>query len=46
MSVEEAATHLNVSPRTVKRHWMLARAWLNKELNRELNREPGAHTSV
>jgi RNA polymerase sigma factor (TIGR02999 family) len=35
MSVEEAAAHLNVSPRTVKRHWMLARAWLNKELNPE-----------
>ena len=32
MSVEEAAAHLNVSPRTVKRHWMLARAWLNREL--------------
>ncbi len=30
MSVEEAAAHLNVSPRTVKRHWMLARAWLNR----------------
>jgi RNA polymerase sigma-70 factor (ECF subfamily) len=32
MSVEEAAAHLDVSPRTVKRHWMLARAWLNREL--------------
>jgi RNA polymerase sigma factor (TIGR02999 family) len=32
MSVEEAAAHLGVSPRTVKRHWMLARAWLNREL--------------
>lgn len=34
MSVEEAAAYLNVSPRTVKRHWMLARAWLTKELTR------------
>jgi RNA polymerase sigma factor (TIGR02999 family) len=33
MSVEEAAVHLNVSRRTVKRHWMLARAWLTRELN-------------
>jgi RNA polymerase sigma factor (TIGR02999 family) len=32
MSVEEAAAYLDVSPRTVKRHWMLARAWLNREL--------------
>jgi RNA polymerase sigma factor (TIGR02999 family) len=39
MSVEETATHLNLSTRTVKRHWMLARAWLNRELNREPNRE-------
>jgi RNA polymerase sigma factor (sigma-70 family) len=32
MSVEETAEHLQVSPRTVKRHWMIARAWLNREL--------------
>jgi RNA polymerase sigma factor (TIGR02999 family) len=32
MSVEEAAAYLDVSPRTVKRHWTLARAWLNREL--------------
>jgi DNA-directed RNA polymerase specialized sigma24 family protein len=32
MSVEEAAVYLDVSPRTVKRHWTLARAWLNREL--------------
>jgi RNA polymerase sigma factor (TIGR02999 family) len=32
MSVEETAEHLKVSPRTVKRHWMIARAWLNREL--------------
>jgi RNA polymerase sigma factor (TIGR02999 family) len=39
MSVEEAAVHLNVSPRTVKRHWMLARAWLTRELNSAGNLE-------
>jgi RNA polymerase sigma factor (TIGR02999 family) len=32
MSVEEAAGYLNLSPRTVKRHWTLAKAWLNREL--------------
>jgi RNA polymerase sigma-70 factor (ECF subfamily) len=32
MSVEETAEHLKVSPRTVKRHWMIAKAWLNREL--------------
>ncbi|MGA2214968.1 MAG: ECF-type sigma factor [Bryobacteraceae bacterium] len=42
MSVEEAAAHLNLSPRTVKRHWMLAKAWLTKELTRESKRDLGA----
>jgi RNA polymerase sigma-70 factor, ECF subfamily len=32
MSVDEAAVHLNVSSRTVKRHWVLAKAWLTREL--------------
>ena len=32
MSVEETAAHLQLSPRTVKRHWVLAKAWLNREL--------------
>ena len=31
-SVEETAEVLNVSPRTVKREWSLARAWLYSEL--------------
>jgi len=32
LSVEETAAHLKVSTRTVKRHWMIARAWLSREL--------------
>jgi RNA polymerase sigma-70 factor, ECF subfamily len=35
MSVEETADALGVSPATVKRDWMLARAWLNRELANE-----------
>ena len=34
MTVEETAHALESSPATVKRDWMLARAWLNRELNR------------
>jgi RNA polymerase sigma factor (TIGR02999 family) len=32
MSVEETATALSLSPATVKRDWVAARAWLNREL--------------
>jgi RNA polymerase sigma factor (TIGR02999 family) len=32
LNVEETAEALNVSPATVKRDWVLARAWLNREL--------------
>jgi RNA polymerase sigma-70 factor, ECF subfamily len=32
MSVEETAEVLNTSPATVKRDWIVARAWLNREL--------------
>ena len=32
LTVEEAAEALEISPATVKRHWMLARAWLRREL--------------
>ncbi|MFH5804363.1 sigma-70 family RNA polymerase sigma factor [Alienimonas sp. DA493] len=32
LSVEETAAALGVSPRTVKRHWTFARAWLGREL--------------
>ena len=33
MSVEETAEALNISPRSVKRHWALAKAWLHAELS-------------
>jgi RNA polymerase sigma factor (TIGR02999 family) len=32
MSIEETAETIGVSPATVKRDWLLARAWLNREL--------------
>jgi DNA-directed RNA polymerase specialized sigma24 family protein len=32
MSVEDTATALGVSPRTVKADWALARAWLHDAL--------------
>jgi RNA polymerase sigma-70 factor, ECF subfamily len=35
MSIEETADALEISPATVKRDWMLARAWLNRELSNE-----------
>ena len=33
MSIEETATVLSISPATVKRDWVLARAWLHRELS-------------
>lgn len=36
LSIEETADALGVSPATVKREWVIARAWLRREL------EPGA----
>ena len=33
MSVEETAEAMSISPRTVKRHWALAKAWLHAELS-------------
>jgi RNA polymerase sigma factor (TIGR02999 family) len=32
MSIEETAASIGVSPRTVKRDWMLAQAWLQREM--------------
>jgi RNA polymerase sigma factor (TIGR02999 family) len=32
MSIEETAAAMGVSPRTVKRDWMLAQAWLQREM--------------
>ena len=34
LSVEETAATMNLSERTVKRDWMVARAWLEAELSR------------
>lgn len=33
MSIEETAVALDVSKATVKRDWVLARAWLHRELS-------------
>lgn len=33
MSIEETAEALSLSPATVKRDWVMARAWLNRELS-------------
>lgn len=35
LSVEETAAALEISPRTVKREWTYARAWLARELRDE-----------
>ena len=35
LSEDETAEVLKISPRTVRRDWSLARAWLYRELNRE-----------
>jgi len=32
LSVEETAEFLNISPKTVKRDWAVAKAWLHGEL--------------
>jgi DNA-directed RNA polymerase specialized sigma24 family protein len=32
MTVEEAAAVLEISPRTAKRNWAYARAWLGRDL--------------
>jgi RNA polymerase sigma-70 factor (ECF subfamily) len=34
LSIEEAAVVLGISPATVKREWVTARAWLRRELKR------------
>jgi RNA polymerase sigma factor (TIGR02999 family) len=40
MSVEEVSQHLGVSPRTAKRTWAYARAWLGRELGGYADPEP------
>ena len=34
LTIEEAAEALGTSPATVKRHWAVARAWLQREIAR------------
>jgi len=34
LDVEEIAKVLGISPRTVKRDWTMARAWLHQEMTR------------
>jgi hypothetical protein len=34
MSIKETAEALSISPATIKRDWVMARAWLNRELSR------------
>jgi RNA polymerase sigma-70 factor, ECF subfamily len=34
LNIEQIAAVLNVSPRTVKREWTMARAWLHQEITR------------
>jgi RNA polymerase sigma factor (TIGR02999 family) len=33
MTIDEAAQHLGISPRTAKRSWAYARAWLGREMS-------------
>jgi RNA polymerase sigma factor (TIGR02999 family) len=37
MSIEDTATALDISPRSVKRDWTFARAWLRREMQRTLD---------
>ena len=37
MSIEDTATALAVSTRTVQRDWIFARAWLRREMQLKLN---------
>ena len=38
MQVEETATALGISPRTVKRDWVMAQVWLRREMQKEMER--------
>ncbi|MBL8136685.1 MAG: sigma-70 family RNA polymerase sigma factor [Acidobacteria bacterium] len=41
LTVEEAADVLGASPRTVKRDWQMARAWLRREMSRAAGQSAG-----
>lgn len=46
LTVKETANALNISPRTVNRHWLAARIWMQREMNRSGNtirKEPFAN---
>jgi RNA polymerase sigma factor (TIGR02999 family) len=40
MTIDEVAGHLGISPRTAKRSWAYARAWLGRELGDYTDPEP------
>jgi RNA polymerase sigma-70 factor (ECF subfamily) len=42
LSVEEAAAALGISPKTVKRDWSMAKAWLHAELKEHHGIDAGA----
>src|SRR5215475_2330476 len=44
LTEEEIVAALNISPRTVRRDWDLARAWLLRELSHRID-QPAAHES-
>lgn len=35
LTIDESAEALDISPATVKRHWTMARAWLQREISKE-----------
>jgi RNA polymerase sigma factor (TIGR02999 family) len=41
LSVDEAAAAMNLSPATVKREWVLARAWLHRDMSGFAKPDPG-----
>ncbi len=45
MSVDETAQVLSISPITVKREWLKAKAWLSHQLKMENDRDSGAVAS-
>jgi RNA polymerase sigma factor (TIGR02999 family) len=42
LSIEETAEVMQLSPATVKRHWQVAKGWLNRRITRGIATEPGA----
>jgi RNA polymerase sigma factor (TIGR02999 family) len=45
MTVEETAEALHIAPRTVKREWQVARAWLHGELSGKPEKQKGGTDS-